>query len=88
VSVTTAESLDWVTFSDEDSESCDALAPCSAEAVVLVIWRPACPCAKEVSRLCAAHRDYVLAGSMVANGNFRCMSCGKFVKFVRLEPIR
>jgi hypothetical protein len=88
VSVTVVETLDWVTFSDDD-EPCDAQdGHCTAEAVAVAIWDVTCKCAKPESRLCVPHRDYVLQGSLVADGSFLCRTCGAFAQFIRMEPIR
>ena len=92
MSVTTAESLEWVTFSDDGGECCDGRAgvPCPLEAVAAARWKRHCDCGQERTRLCAGHRDTLLADARRYLGMFRCArwECPKIVILLGVEPIR
>jgi len=81
--------LSWVTFTGDHRDSCrwKVDGSCSLEAVAEATWDKAC-CEKSENpqKLCAPHRDYVLAGS--PSGFFRCIACRSRVRLVRMEPIQ
>jgi len=86
-----AEDLDlsWVTFTDDrEDEPCDWHdGQCSREAVALAVWDRPCDCHGPTDRLCAAHRDEVLATDR-RPGDWFCNDCGATVRLLRIEPIR
>jgi hypothetical protein len=86
------ESLDWVTFSEEDDETCEARGrTCGLEAVVIAYYARQCRCFPSQQRLCAAHRDRTIASAQLSwpqTGVFYCRACGRLLRLLRIEPIR
>lgn len=83
------ESLDWVTFSDDDDGPCEATAAaCPNEAVARAWFDAPCECCPNPQRLCAHHRDRTAAKARLMDGLFTCRWCAGFVMLLRIEPIR
>jgi hypothetical protein len=83
------ESLDWVRFSDEENESCEAVSrDCPLEAVAVAVYSTECDCAVNPQRLCAGHRDLTLARAGKSRGRLSCNACGSTMHLLRIEPIR
>jgi hypothetical protein len=89
--ITVPESLDWVTFSDQDDGPCDGRCRirCPRQAVALVIWDAPCGCGPNPQRACISHRDE-FAGLAAGKwrGWFRCAWCEGQMHLLRIEPLR
>jgi allophanate hydrolase subunit 1 len=83
------ESLEWVTFSEEEDEPCEAQRiACANQAVAAAIWRRLCECVPGTQRLCVTHRDRTISNSRLMSGLFCCRFCGAHMWLLRMEPIR
>lgn len=89
MTVITEESLDWVTFSDDEAGDCEATrTDCPLEAVVRAVFVAYCKCCPNPQRLCAEHGDRTAANAQVKDGWFSCSRCGGPIFLLRIEPIR
>jgi hypothetical protein len=90
VTVIAPESLDWVTFSEDDREPCDGRfdVPCALEAIALAFWEMPCECGPNPQRCCVRHRDAFLALAARNSGRFRCRCCEARIFLLRMEPLR
>lgn len=77
------DSLDWVTFSSEEDELCEARSmPCGRQAAAVAIWQTVSPRCPERQPLCLEHADLALRRS-AGYGQWFC-GC----RLLRIEPIR
>ena len=82
--ILTRDDLDWVTFSTDEGDTCDA---CDAEAVAVAVFLVTCDAADRLP-LCTIHRDGLTETVAAEGPYFECGSCGTEVRFLRMEPIR
>lgn len=79
----------WLVDEAPDSPPCDGLDEdgCGLEAVARAIWDGGCEHVAQESLLCADHRDE-LEADVKAGRLLACAVCRKYLRVIRIEPLR
>lgn len=90
MTVIAPDTLDWVTFSTEESGPCQVDCPggCAREAVARAYWDQPCLCSPDTTDLCVMHRDELLEEARVWGPDYECCTCWVSVVLLRIVPIR